>query len=620
MNREDARGFFETYLETLKEVERLDVSLRTQRDWDTWRAALTARADFLHRQYTQEWTPMEEMFAVYDADDGTLSEDMWRQFRDSLQAFYASPVSDLAIVKRGAEILLKHGERCNDMEFQMQAYLYLGYVNVEYSRSDKQDFGAKAVYYYKKAADEWSRYGELDSTAIHQAIVISLINLCVTCTVLGNISPEEGYRYWQIMQQLQQDPAFVQAREKEPHLAQLLDTYVERFKTDGYAIAVTPKKPFDPALRETLLSMAEEAYAEFLREPEWKAGMFQALIVKLECEESRGHKTTNECWDTLHRFYYATHDKAASEEGIDVISYYATCLETLIAYLAACDMPRAEKRAYFKGYQQEIQSFINNHSKDVYTLNSALEALAFLPESYMLFDTADEKIDFLYQLVTVRHCTTFLHCQMVCKFAEAILSAMISDAPELLVGYHGLQDETAVQARREELLSFIHNAALLHDMGKNAMLTIIETQHRPLTDDEFAIIRQHPSKGAEYLSIDPDLARYRDITNGHHKFYNGKGGYPADFDNTASPERIMIDVITLCDCLDAATDCYGRNYRTAKTVDQVLDEFRRDSGVRYNPEITRLMCASSELQQTLRDIAGEQRIKIYYDTYQKYFM
>ena len=69
----------------------------------------------------------------------------------------------------------------------------------------------------------------------------------------------------------------------------------------------------------------------------------------------------------------------------------------------------------------------------------------------------------------------------------------------------GPGDVAAVQAQREALLTFIHNAALLHDTGKNAMLTIIETQHRPLTDDEFSIIRQHPAKGAEYLSIDPDL-------------------------------------------------------------------------------------------------------------------
>ena len=619
MNKEDVRDCFEKYLETLKEVDRLDASVRTQRDWDAWRAALTARADFLHRQYAQKQAPLEQMLAAFGADDGSLPEELWEQFRDSLHAFYASPISDLAVIQCGAEILLKHGERCGRTEFWIQACLYLGYVHVEYSRIVQRDFGAKAVFYYQKAAAEWTHYGETTSAAIHQAIVISLINLCITCVTLGDLSPEEGYRCWQIMLRLQQNPVFVGERETDPRLAQLLDTYVERYKTDAYAIAITPKKPFDPVLREKLMAMAEEAYAEFLKEPEWKAGMFQALIIKLDCEKSRGKKTARECWDIVHRFYYATHEKADAED-IDIISYYATCLEAMIEFLAQSEMPRAEKRAYFRDYQQEIQNFINNHSRNVYTLNSALEMLAFLPESYTLFDTAEEKIDFLYRLVTVRHCTTFLHSQMVCQFAEAILSAVIDDASELLIGYHGLEDVAAVQAQRETLLAFIHNAALLHDTGKNAMLTIIETQHRPLTDNEFSIIRQHPTKGAEYLSIDPDLARYRDITHGHHKFYNGKGGYPADFDNTASPERFMIDVVTICDCLDAATDCYGRNYRSAKTVDQVLEEFQRDSGVRYNPDLTRLLLGSETLRQTLRDIAGKQRIEIYYETYQKYFL
>ena len=51
----------------------------------------------------------------------------------------------------------------------------------------------------------------------------------------------------------------------------------------------------------------------------------------------------------------------------------------------------------------------------------------------------------------------------------------------------------------------------------------------------------------------------------------------------------MIDLITLCDCLDAATDCYGRNYHQAKTVEQVLSEFERDSGVRYHPDLVRFL-------------------------------
>lgn len=152
------------------------------------------------------------------------------------------------------------------------------------------------------------------------------------------------------------------------------------------------------------------------------------------------------------------------------------------------------------------------------------------------------------------------------------------------------------------------------------MLAIIETQHRPLTDEEFGIIRSHPNRGGQYLSIDEDLARYVDIARGHHKFYNGKGGYPNDFDNTASPERFMIDIITVCDCLDAATDQYGRNYHQAKTTDEVLAEFKRDAGVRYNPDIVRFILQDSVLRDTLREISGPRRLTIYYDTYKHYFM
>lgn len=82
----------------------------------------------------------------------------------------------------------------------------------------------------------------------------------------------------------------------------------------------------------------------------------------------------------------------------------------------------------------------------------------------------------------------------------------------------------------------------------------------------------------------------------------------------------MIDIITVCDCLDAATDQYGRNYHQAKTTDEVLTEFKRDAGVRYNPDIVRFILQDSALRDTLREISGSRRLTIYYDTYKHYFM
>ena len=67
----------------------------------------------------------------------------------------------------------------------------------------------------------------------------------------------------------------------------------------------------------------------------------------------------------------------------------------------------------------------------------------------------------------------------------------------------------------------------------------------------------------------------------------------------------MIDLITLCDCLDAATDCYGRNYHQAKTVEQVLSEFERDSGVRYHPDLVRFLRNSPALIQELQTVVTD---------------
>ncbi|MFQ9447643.1 MAG: hypothetical protein ACLR4A_10045 [Christensenellales bacterium] len=62
------------------------------------------------------------------------------------------------------------------------------------------------IEYCQKVADLWPRYGEIDSTIVHQAIVVSLINLEMTCVCLGTYPPEKGYQRWQAMKQIQASP------------------------------------------------------------------------------------------------------------------------------------------------------------------------------------------------------------------------------------------------------------------------------------------------------------------------------------------------------------------------------------------------------------------------------
>ena len=123
----------------------------------------------------------------------------------------------------------------------------------------------------------------------------------------------------------------------------------------------------------------------------------------------------------------------------------------------------------------------------------------------------------------------------------------------------------------EDLVGFVRRCALIHDIGKTKITDIVNTQGRRLWDSEFIGIKHHPGFGADMLKKDSNLMRYCDVVLGHHKFYDGTAGYPESFDNTKSAYRIIVDLITICDCIDAATDHLGRNYKRAKEHDIILN-------------------------------------------------
>ena len=102
---------------------------------------------------------------------------------------------------------------------------------------------------------------------------------------------------------------------------------------------------------------------------------------------------------------------------------------------------------------------------------------------------------------------------------------------------------------------------------------------------------------------------------GHQKSYDGRSGYPPEFDNASSPIKIFIDIITICDSLDAATDHLGRNYTTSKDFDTVLGELRAGRDPRYSGALVDLLDEAGELRDKLRVILEDGRRKVYYDVH-----
>ena len=94
-------------------------------------------------------------------------------------------------------------------------------------------------------------------------------------------------------------------------------------------------------------------------------------------------------------------------------------------------------------------------------------------------------------------------------------------------------------------------AGLLHDMGK--ALIPIEILNKPgaLTNDEFAIVKEHPRKGWELLmsgSGASDVAK--DVCLHHHERFDGKG-YPEKV--AADKQSVFVRMSSVCDVYDAIT-------------------------------------------------------------------
>lgn len=204
--------------------------------------------------------------------------------------------------------------------------------------------------------------------------------------------------------------------------------------------------------------------------------------------------------------------------------------------------------------------------------------------------------------------------------ADTILEQIIQNRPALLLSLPFYKTAADVQKNAEKLHDYVSHAAFYHDIGKNRIAAVINQQIRKLSDDEFALIRQHPEHPETgVLKGSSNFVQYYDIIAGHHKSYDGKTGYPAYFDNVHSPFRILIDLITICDCLDASTDRLGRNYAGGKKFEEVLLELKQGMGTRYNPDIVNLILENETLKKDLNTIVTDGRQEVYYQTYKEYF-
>ncbi|QIN84357.1 HD domain-containing protein [Rubrobacter tropicus] len=136
----------------------------------------------------------------------------------------------------------------------------------------------------------------------------------------------------------------------------------------------------------------------------------------------------------------------------------------------------------------------------------------------------------------------------------------------------------------QDELDALEIGALLHDVGKIGIPDQILHKPGRLTDEEYAVIKRHPTVGAEIVAPIPELAVALPAIRHHHERFDGLG-YPDGL--RAEDIPLIARVAAVADAFDSMTR--ERPYGSRKPVGVALEEIMRQAGAQFDPTVAKAL-------------------------------
>lgn len=136
----------------------------------------------------------------------------------------------------------------------------------------------------------------------------------------------------------------------------------------------------------------------------------------------------------------------------------------------------------------------------------------------------------------------------------------------------------------EEEVDNIYYIALLHDIGKIAIPDKILNKPGRLTDEEFAVMKSHTTRGAKILKGISTIPHIVEGAKYHHEKWDGSG-YPEGLKGEQIP--FVARIICCADCFDAMAT--KRVYKEPISLENIAQEFKRCEGTHFDPQIAEVV-------------------------------
>jgi len=148
----------------------------------------------------------------------------------------------------------------------------------------------------------------------------------------------------------------------------------------------------------------------------------------------------------------------------------------------------------------------------------------------------------------------------------------------------------------ENKISFLEQAALLHDIGKIAVPDTVLHKTGSLNEEEWLIMKKHPEYSQRIISRLDFLSPILPIVLYHHRRFDERE-HP--FEENLVNVRLIAGILAVADAFDAMTS--DRPYRDRLSLGQAFEELEKYSGTQFDPEVVKALKRVKDLQMRGQD-------------------
>ena len=221
---------------------------------------------------------------------------------------------------------------------------------------------------------------------------------------------------------------------------------------------------------------------------------------------------------------------------------------------------------------QTLMSYPSDSFTDFFFYNICL-----VITDYFEIDGVESYRDITTRLMQRLTGNLYIRSRRAGKLMRLIAAAICRSEPDFFDDIDFLRALPPGEEKLRAVTDYAEQCGLYHDFGLIKMNFERLCQTRDLFEGEQRMYELHTISGHDDLAGRASTAIYADAALGHHRWYNGADGYPADYVRNASPYRQMTDLVAVVAYLNESGDISPRG-----AISSVLAQERR----RFSPLIT----------------------------------